>query len=110
MSKGIGITGIITIVLSILAAVITKDIWIGLSVLVIGLILNLIAFLSIIPIVGVVAQYILAKMAMAKLLTMLVIPASIIWITTVLFWVSILSGIFVTVLVLTWIIGYIASR
>lgn len=104
MSNFFGVGGA-TIILAILAWIITQNIYVGLSILVLSWALNITMLLAIVPILGLIAQYFALNYLMDMMVSILVIPASVMWIANICWWLALSCGFFVTL----WVIGGILS-
>jgi hypothetical protein len=96
---GIGSWILISLVLSVLAWVITHDIYAGASIFVLGMVLDFTSFVSLIPGLGLVLQYIAMNWLWDKLMPLLTIPADVMWIANLCWWIAFLYGVLVTVIV-----------
>jgi hypothetical protein len=111
MSKSIFEIGGFSIIMAILATIITKDLYVGASVLVLAWVAGLTVIAAILPIFGVGLQWILLTwFVWPVLIPMLVLPASIGWIVSVVFWVTVGFGIYVTTIILIALLATMSGR
>ncbi len=101
--------GWVNIILAILAAIITQNVYAGASILVLGWALGITTIISIVPIIGFIVQYFVMIWIWEALLPLLVIPASIMWIANVTFWIGIIGGLIVTIIMIIGIVAYTKS-
>ena len=90
----------VPLIAAIAAAAITQNVYAAASVFVIGIVYGIILLVSFIPIVGVFLQYyLMGAIASPWLLATFAVPANAFWIVSGLFWLDIILGAIVTIIV-----------
>ena len=94
------------VILGLIAAVITKDIFVGLAVIVYGWVIGIVALISLIPLVGVFLQYIIASSVSGMLISYMAIPvATVGTLLSIGFWIPMIIGILITMYTTTLVIN-----
>lgn len=105
----IHIGGALTLISSLVALVITHDINSLISIFILGTIFNSLVVLSIFPFAGLIMQYVVAITVwdlLMPMLRILGIPSSIEWLANAVFWVPMIGGLIITII----IVGNLVSR
>ena len=84
------------VILGLVAMVITKDIFVGLAVIVYGWVMCIPVLIALIPFVGVFLQYIVASSVSGMLISYMAIPATVGTVLSIGFWIPIILGILIT--------------
>ena len=94
------------VILGLIAAVITKDIFVGLAVVAYGWVIGIFALISFIPFAGVFLQYIVANSVSGMLISYMTIPvATVGTLLSIGFWIPIIIGIFITMCTTAFVIN-----
>lgn len=98
-SMGIG-NFMIPIMFAILATAITHDIYIGLTIFIIGIIFDLCLLISVIPIFGIFIQYwLVTNHVIPYINSIFMVPPEISWIVNALLFISLVIGAIITILI-----------
>ena len=85
------------VILGLVAMVITKDIFVGLAVIVYGWVMCIPVLIALIPFVGVFLQYIVASSVSGMLISYMAIPvATVGTLLSIGFWIPMIIGILIT--------------
>ena len=84
------------VILGLIAAVITKDIFVGLAVIVYGWAMGITVLIAVVPLVGIFLQYIVASSVSGMLISYMAIPATVGTVLSIGFWIPMILGFFVT--------------
>ena len=108
-SNGFGL-GLIPLIAGIVAAIMTQNVFVGLGVLVLGIVYGAALFVTFIPVLGMVVWWVGMNMLTPILITFLRIPPEVLPIVNALYWVEFAFGIIITILMVIFLMGTFCSQ
>jgi hypothetical protein len=111
ISLGTGGWFTIPILAAIFALAVSQNVYVAVSMFVICFVMGLVGFISLIPFVGVILQYIaLTWYVNPWLFSMFPIPLNCLWIANIVFWINIVMGFIATGMMTFFVFAYIKDR